>query len=145
MEITGLPLHPLVVHAAVVFGPLGALLALGYAGLPRWRDRLRWPMAGLVAVATGAILAAYFTGKSFLNSRAAAIQASTFVQAHQTHARQLLWVTLGFAIVVGVACWLHPRTGAVRVALNVALGAFALGVLVLVVLTGDAGARAVWG
>ena len=31
MEINGLPLHPLVVHAAVVFGPLAALAALAYA------------------------------------------------------------------------------------------------------------------
>ena len=47
MEINGLPLHPLVVHAAVVFGPLGALLALGYVSLPARRDRLRLPMLGL--------------------------------------------------------------------------------------------------
>ena len=35
MEINGLPLHPLAVHAAVVFGPLAALLALAYAVLLR--------------------------------------------------------------------------------------------------------------
>ena len=54
MEIGGLPLHPLVIHAAVVFGPLGALSALGYAVLARWRDRLRWPMLVLALLATGA-------------------------------------------------------------------------------------------
>ena len=47
MEINGLPLHPLVVHAAVVFGPLAALAALAYVVLPAWRDRLRWPMVVL--------------------------------------------------------------------------------------------------
>jgi hypothetical protein len=41
MELGGLPLHPLVIHAAVVFGPLAALCALGYALLDRWRERLR--------------------------------------------------------------------------------------------------------
>ena len=34
MEINGLPLHPLVVHAAVVFGPLAALTALAYVVPP---------------------------------------------------------------------------------------------------------------
>ncbi|MEZ5096403.1 MAG: DUF2231 domain-containing protein [Nocardioides sp.] len=34
--IGGLPIHPLVVHAAVVLGPLAALLLLGYAFRPGW-------------------------------------------------------------------------------------------------------------
>ena len=46
MEINGLPLHVLIVHAAVVFGPLAALSALAYVGLPSWRDRLRWVTLG---------------------------------------------------------------------------------------------------
>ena len=46
MEINGLPLHPLVVHAAVIFGPLAAVAALAFL-VPRWRDRLRWPMVVL--------------------------------------------------------------------------------------------------
>ena len=46
MQIAGLPLHPLVVHAAVVLIPLTALLTIGLAVLPRWRWLLRWPTAG---------------------------------------------------------------------------------------------------
>ena len=144
MEINGVPLHPLVVHAAVVFGPLSSLGALAYVGLPRWRDRLRWPMAGVVLLATGAIVAAYLSGRDFFDSRGAELQAEPLLQTHQDRAQTLLWVAIGFAIVAVVAAWLHAQTGAVRAALNVALGALALGVLVLVVLTGDAGARAVW-
>ena len=45
MEIAGLPLHPLVVHAAVVLIPLTALLAVAFAVLPRWRWLVRWPTA----------------------------------------------------------------------------------------------------
>ena len=44
MEINGLPLHALIIHAAVIFGPLSALAGVLYAVVPRWRDRLRWPM-----------------------------------------------------------------------------------------------------
>ena len=44
-----------------------------------------------------------------------------------------------------LSAWLHTRTGAVRALLTALLGVSAVGTLVMVVLTGDAGARAVWG
>jgi uncharacterized membrane protein len=143
MEINGLPAHPLVVHAAVVFGPLAAVAALAYL-VPPWRARMRWPMLALVVVATGAVVAAYLTGRNFLHQRPDLL-ASTQVLTHTQRARTLLWVTLAFGTVGLVAAWWGTRRGAVRVILDVLLGASALAVLVLVVLTGDAGARAVWG
>ena len=143
MEINGLPLHPLVVHAAVVFGPVAALTALAFL-VPRWRMRLRWPMVGLALIATAAIVAAYLTGNSFLGSRPE-LRASPQVQTHEDRARQLLWVTIAFGVVALAAGWFATRTGALRVVLDVLLGLTAVGVLVLVFLTGEAGARAVWG
>jgi cytochrome c biogenesis protein CcdA len=68
MNIAGLPLHVLVVHAAVVFGPLSALAALAYVAVPRYRDLLRWPTLVLVLVATAAIWLAFFSGESFYDS-----------------------------------------------------------------------------
>ena len=143
MEINGLPLHPLVVHAAVVFGPLAAVAALGYL-VPRWRDRLRWPMVVLAVVATCAIVVAYLSGGDFLDSKPE-LRTSPLVQEHEQRAKLLLWTTLAFGVVALGAGWLHSRTGAVRVVIDVLLGVLALAVLVLVVRTGDAGARAVWG
>ena len=35
----GLPLHPLIIHATVVFVPLLVLFAIGYAVVPRLRGR----------------------------------------------------------------------------------------------------------
>ena len=144
MEINGLPLHPLVVHAAVVFGPLAALTALAYVVLPAWRDRLRWPMVVLALMGTGAITAAYFTGMNFFNSRPPELQQLEILQTHRTRAIRLFWVTLGFGILAVLAAWLHTRTGVVRVVLNVLLGLAALAVLALAVLAGDSGSRAVW-
>ena len=144
MEINGLPLHPLVVHAAVVFGPLAAVVALAYAVLPAWRDRLRWPMVVLALIGTGAITAAYFTGMNFFNSRPPELQQLEILQTHRTRAIRLFWVTLGFGVLAVLAAWLHTRTGVVRVVLNVLLGLAALAVLALAVLAGDAGSRAVW-
>lgn len=143
MEIGGLPLHPLVVHAAVVFGPLGALTALGYVALPRWRDRLRWPMVVMALVATGSIVAAYLSGDAFLD-QVPALEQKPLVRTHQDRAQLLLWLTLGFGAVSLVAGWLHGRSGALRTVLSIVLGLAALAVLVQVVRTGDAGSRAVW-
>jgi hypothetical protein len=143
MEINGLPLHPLVVHAAVVFAPLAALGALAYVVLPARRDRLRWPMLGLALVGTGAVVAAYFTGRNLLSTRHELAQLE-LVPAHQERGGQMFWVMLGFAVVALAAGLLHSRTGAVRVLLSVLLGLAALAVLALAVLTGDSGARAVW-
>ena len=50
MELNGVPLHPLVVHAVVVLGPLAALTGLAYAAVPRWRWLLRWPLVVLAVV-----------------------------------------------------------------------------------------------
>jgi uncharacterized membrane protein len=145
MEINGLPLHPLVVHAAVVFGSLAAVGALGYVAVPRRRATLRWPMVGLALIGVASLVAAYYTGRSFFDSRPPEIQANPQVLTHEHLARQLFWITLGFGLVALVAGWLSRRTGAVRVVLDVLLAASALAVLVWVARTGDAGARAVWG
>ena len=67
-SVAGLPLHILVIHAAVVFGPLAALSALAYVGLPRYRDLLRWPTLVLALIAFGSIWAAYLTGQNFFDS-----------------------------------------------------------------------------
>ena len=142
MEINGLPLHPLVVHAAVVFGPLAALGALAYVLLPGWRDRLRWPMVVVALLGTGAIVAAYFTGISFYNSRPDLHQLPSLA-THKSRGRMLFWITLPFGVLAAVTgVW---RDGAARLVPNVVLGVAALVVLVQVVLTADAGARSVWG
>ena len=86
---------------------------------------------------TASIWAAYFTGNNFFSSGhfdnfSAKIQDR--IATHQSYARTLRWITTGFAVVTVVATWLHSRTGPTRIVLGA-----------LVVLTGDAGAQAVWG
>jgi uncharacterized membrane protein len=143
MEINGLPLHPLVVHAAVIFGPIAALVALAYL-VPRWRLKLRWPMVGLALLATASIVAAYLTGNDFLQHKPE-LRTSPQVQTHEDRARQLLWVTIAFGVIALASGWFATRTGALRIVLDVLLGVAAVALLVLVFLTGEAGARAVWG
>ena len=148
MEINGLPLHPLVVHAAVIFGPLAALTALAYVVLPRYRDRLRWATLVLVLVATVSIWVAYLTGEDFLESdRFSGMQgeARDLIERHEELAGTLRLVTSGFAIVTVAATWLHHRSGPLRIVLGVLVAVGAVATLVWTVMTGDAGAQAVWG
>lgn len=150
-----MPLHPLVVHAVVVLVPLAALSGVAFAVLPRWRWLLRWPTAVLAVVAALATQTALMTGEDLLESRGLGGPA---LEDHQDYATWLRIAVLTFAVLALVAAWLLPYdvplTGredrdsplpalAVPVAalLVVAAGAS----LVLVVLTGDAGARSVWG
>lgn len=147
MEINGLPLHPLVVHAAVIFGPLAAITALAYVLLPSWRDRLRWPMLVLVLIATGAIWTAYLTGVNFRASKDFFNQPplADKIDRHAHLAGILRWVTTAFAVVAVLAAWLHTRPGAARTVLAVLLALAAIATLVYTVLTGEAGAQSVWG
>ena len=148
MEINGVPLHPLVVHAAVVFGPLAALSALAYVGLPKHRDKLRWVTLVIVLIATAAIWTAYLTGEDFLESdRFAGVRGDALekIETHEDYAETLRLITSGFAIVTILATWLHARTGATRYLLGALVAVGAIATLVWTVLTGDAGAKAVWG
>ncbi len=154
MEINGLPLHALVVHATVVFVPLAALGAILYA-VPKWRWLLRWPT--LLVNLAGAVLVqiSVMSGEDLESSRHLV---SPQVHTHQEWADKLRIAMFVLAVVVIVAFWAlgyvtRLAGGADREApvpalekpLMVLLVVAGIAVLVLVFLTGDAGARAVWG
>ena len=144
MEINGLPAHGLVIHSAVVLGPIAALFALAYALVPRWRDRARVPVVVLAVIAGLCVVAAYLTGNDLLDNNPQLGQIPA-VQTHEDRAVYALWLTIVFALVAVAAAALHRRGGAVRVVLSGLLALSAISVLVAVILTGDAGAQAVWG
>ena len=146
-KITGLPLHPLVVHAAVVFTPLASLAALAYVFVARYRDLLRWPTLVLAVVAAGAIWAAYLTGNNFFDSdhfKNFSGELLDRIEKHESYARTLRWIATGFGIVTVAATYLHDREGSRKTVLGALVAIFAVLTLVWVVLTGDAGSRAVW-
>jgi hypothetical protein len=152
-EIDGLPVHALVVHAAVVLIPLLVLGAVVYALVPRLRSRIGWAVALLAVVAPLAALVAKLSGDKF---RQRLIDQNGFsgpVLARVNHHRDLGNMTLWFTIALGVTSLLLlfltsrrgpgiPRWGSVVVSLIVV--ALAVGSGYYVFWTGDNGARAVW-
>jgi hypothetical protein len=153
MEINGTPLHPLVIHAVVVFVPLAAIAAIALA-IPKYRWLARWPALVLTLGATAATYVAKLSGHDLEESRHLD---SPLVHTHEQWADRLMIGMWVFAVLVAVAFWVLPHVtrlagGRDRVAkvaalekpLMVLVPLAAVVVLVLVVLTGDAGARAVW-
>jgi uncharacterized membrane protein len=153
MELNGLPLHPLIVHAVVVLGPLAALTGLAYAFVPRWRWLLRWPLVVLAVVTAGAAVLAAAAGESLLESNPALGQ---ILGDHEERGELLRNTSLAYVLVAGFAAWAlggpsalasgggarETRLAVPAIAL-VTVGAVAL--LVTLYLAGDSGARAVWG
>lgn len=155
MEFNGLPLHPLVVHAVVVFAPLSAGLALGYAALARWRWALRWPLILSTLFTLVASFVAVLAGQDL----AAAGDLGEAIQEHQERGELLRNVMVGFTLLVGLAAWRlggpsalvsgkgarQEKGGALDLATVGVLALAALAVLGAAFLAGDSGSRSVWG
>jgi hypothetical protein len=156
MEFAGLPFHFIVLHAAVVFGPLTAMAAIAFAFLPRWRYLTRWPTAVLTLTTFVSVWLSRVSGQSYLSSNPGL---ADLVRTHQERGELLSWLTTLFAVVMALAVWglggssgfrsgvgaQRSRSAALDKALPVAVGITAVLMLVWVILTGDAGARAAWG
>lgn len=157
MDINGIPLHPLVVHAVVVFVPLAAVSGILFALVPRWRWLLRWPTLVLALASVVLLRVAVMTGTSLNNQRKFTGPLAARIATHQTWGHRLEWAVWVFAVVAVFAFWVlphvtplagrrdrvSPRPSLVMLA-TVLLPLTAVVVLVLTVITGDAGARAVW-
>lgn len=143
MEIAGLPLHTVLAFAAAGLGPIACLVALWYAVRPERRHVWRYPMVVTATVGAAAILGAFISGDQLLNDQPN-LAADAQVVDHQEYATRLVLPTIGFWVMAVLTGWLNPRTGALRLALPLLLTGFAVVVLVLVLLAGDADARSIW-
>ncbi|MGC5018653.1 DUF2231 domain-containing protein [Micromonospora sp. DT47] len=154
-EIEGLPFHPLIVHAVVVFVPLLALLATVYALAPRWRPRLDWAVAILAVVAPIAAFVAKESGEALEEALAAQgypPEQLAKINEHAEHGETLLWITVGLGVAALLLlavtggrirpAWLPSWAGWLLTGIIVVLALFAL---IYAYLTGDSGAQLVWG
>ena len=142
MDGFGLPLHPLVVHGAMVLVPLAALGALAVVFSSWARTRYGW-LTVLVAVAgAGATLAARLTGPILAEQMSAGGPA---FEAHQMWGQLAPFPAVALALLLPAALWAENRSRAGWWALVALTALSAVAGLVLVVLTGHSGATAVWG
>ncbi|MFY1691489.1 hypothetical protein [Plantactinospora sp. WMMB782] len=118
-EFMGIPAHPFLVHAAVVFVPLLALAAVGYAFLPFVRPHLRWVL-GLLAVATPvAALMAKLSGDRFLARLESRNRVSPEyvprLAEHQDLGTNTLYATIALGVLtLALVLLVKPRTAATR-------------------------------
>ncbi|MEV6376326.1 DUF2231 domain-containing protein [Micromonospora musae] len=156
-EFMGIPAHPLVLHAAVVFVPLLALLSVGYAFVPVIRPHTRWVLGLLAVGAPASALLTKLSGDAFLARLRGANQVSPEylprLEAHQDLGNLTLYATIAAAVVALALVRLvapagSPAAAANRPALTWSLRALSLltaaAALYYVIRTGDSGAKAVW-
>ena len=150
-----MPLHPLVVHAVVVLGPLAALAGLVYAAVPRWRWLLRWPLLVLAVLTAATAFLATTSGDELLDARP---ELEPVVEEHEERGELLRNVALGYVPVSVLAAWAlggvsalasgrgaRETRGALGMVAAVLLAVASVALLVTLFLAGDSGAQAVWG
>ena len=146
----GLPIHALVVHAAVAIVPLAGLLGVAFVR-PAWRMALRWPLAGVAALATLTVFVTRQSGKVLKEALGDQLTGKDnptgkMVDHHQALADRLwVWLLVFLAVTVVVALILprlnNPLAGGVAA---IVVAALAVVIIVMVVQVGDAGSRARW-
>jgi lysozyme family protein len=117
-EISGLPAHALLIHAAVVFIPLLAVAAVGYAVVPRLRPRIWWAV-GLLALAGGVCaVVARQSGEAFrarlVQRHLASPQILDALRGHEHFGTMTMWFTLALAVVTLIGLWLMPPVARTR-------------------------------
>jgi uncharacterized membrane protein len=146
----GLPIHALVVHAAVLIVPIAGLVGLAFLR-PAWRMTLRWPLVGLAAVSVVTVFVARRSGlvlKDALGDQLTGKgNATGAAVAHHQQLADRLWIwLLVFFLVCIIAALLLPRLNNPMAGSAVAIivAALAIVVFVLAAQTGEAGSKARW-
>ncbi|GAA3610298.1 DUF2231 domain-containing protein [Microlunatus ginsengisoli] len=148
MEILGLPLHPLIVHATVVIVPLAAIGAIAMS-LIRW-VRVRYGELVLLA-AIGAPILTFITQQAGEDLSKRFTQPSPALQEHEALGSTLIWWTIGLLVAV-VLVYLGQRLidrenarGRLVLTIGTVLSlVFGIVTVVQCVRIGHAGATAVW-
>ncbi|WP_426509970.1 DUF2231 domain-containing protein [Dactylosporangium sp. McL0621] len=154
-RVTGIPAHPLFIHAAVVLVPLLALVAVLYGVWPASRRHIRWPLVAFAIAAPISVFFAKESGESFSANRAfQSPQLKAAITEHEGYADNLFWVILGLAVVALVMAFMIPasREGTARIKAPAVAHYVVAGLSVIlaaaaafyVYKTGDSGAHMVW-
>lgn len=152
-QINGLPVHALVLHAAVVFVPLLALGAIVYALVGRWRAKIGWAVLLLAVIAPISALVAMLSGNELherLLAQGLKGRGAEIIDDHMGFGTLTFWFSLALGVVtlIMVFATLRKSASLPRVAelgLSVVMVVLAAITGYYVFRTGDSGATAVWG
>ena len=158
--VAGLPVHALVIHAAVVLLPLMAGVTLAFTIRPKWRPGLPWAILGNL-VAFGTAFVAKESGEK-LQARLSAQAGQAVAARHGELGASLPYFAIGL-LVASVLAWLlvgrtssSPSSDSHRADAPRGASAVATALAVVLVLgagaatvawtyrVGDSGAKAVW-
>ncbi|MEV7227810.1 DUF2231 domain-containing protein [Polymorphospora sp. NPDC051019] len=153
-EFMGLPAHPLLVHAAVVFVPLLAVVGIVYGFVPRARTRIGWAAVLLAVAAPVSALFSKISGEALEERLITAGYGQEIldkVNEHQAYGDLTFWFSLALAIAIGALVFLTTRgergphvPAWVPTVLAVLVTIFGVVTMIYVYLTGETGAQAVW-
>lgn len=161
-EFLGIPAHPLIIHAPVVFVPLLALLAAAYGFIRIARSHTRWVLGLLAVVAPLSALLAKLSGDALFDrmDRRGLITEGFYpvLENHQNLGTTTMYATIVLGVLTLGMVYLVPPgyhsaggtggAGRTRVPMVLVLRVLVLAAAVVsvfyVVRTGDSGAHAVW-
>jgi len=143
-SVAGLPLHPLVIHAAIVLIPLAAISALVMSYLPSFSRRYGKVTLVIALVAQLSLFLAKVTGEAFeeildkdVGNHAELGEIAPFITLPMVALTYLRWRLDRSGATVGSA-WARRLT-------SIALVVASLASITIVVLVGHSGAESVWG
>ena len=142
--LAGLPLHPLLVHSAVVLVPLVAIGALVMSYLPSFSRRHGKIILILAVIAQVSVFLAKMSGEAFAEIL------DKNVEKHAELGEITPLVTLPMVILIYLR-WRMDRSGStfgsvvIRRLTSVALVVASLTSIIVIVLVGHSGASSVWG
>jgi uncharacterized membrane protein len=137
--ITGLPLHPLVIHGVVVGIPLMAVLTILVAVRKNLREKFSWWVAGANVLLFLLTLVAKESGEALQEARGGQLAIE-----HGQLGSVLPWFVLVLAAASAAVAGTSRNRALGPIAVVVSIIA-AIASVYWTVRTGDAGARAVWG
>jgi uncharacterized membrane protein len=159
-QFLGIPVHPLLVHFAVVFVPLQILSAFTYTLVPRLRRTIEWLVLTLAVVGPLAAFAAKLSGDAFrrrlVRNHIAGPTLLSKITNHSNLGNTALYTSIVLTVLTVlfvVVTRSRTRTGRPASGPGVGVAAIALTVAVLaagavtgyyIVRAGDAGAHIAW-
>jgi hypothetical protein len=154
--ILGIPAHPLLIHAAVIFIPLLLVGAIVYAAWPPFHPRISWAVLALAIIAPFSALFAKLSGQDLRNQLISKKLTTPPVLAkidqHNGYGNNTFWWTVGLGVFTLALMAYYMRLKKTEAGIPTAIRAGAtvvaviLGVIVgyYVFKTGDTGAHIVW-